>query len=204
MAGLQREAERQAAARGAARQPDGQRPEPSRLPAAQQAGGAPLPATQDEAKRQERLRAIGRQLDEEAARRDVAANTARTPSTLPLSLSTARRVRLYGRTHPNAELVRYAEAWAQKIGLNTPAEAVRDAATKLRMNPTVTVAVRSDGSVESITFELSSGVAEVDESIRRMVRSQEHYQAFPPDLARDYDVIEIRRTWHFDVAVRLH
>jgi TonB family protein len=134
----------------------------------------------------------------------VAANTARTPSTLPLSLSTARRVRLYGRTHPNAELVRYAEAWAQKIGLNTPAEAVRDAATKLRMNPTVTVAVRSDGSVESITFELSSGVAEVDESIRRMVRSQEHYQAFPPDLARDYDVIEIRRTWHFDVAVRLH
>ena len=26
----------------------------------------------------------------------------------------------------------------------------------------------------------------------------------PPELARDYDVIEIRRSWHFDMAVRLY
>jgi TonB family protein len=68
----------------------------------------------------------------------------------------------------------------------------------------VTVAVRSDGSVESVTFVLSSGVPEVDEAIRRIVQSHQHYQAFPPALARDYDVVEIRRTWHFDVAVRLY
>ena len=68
----------------------------------------------------------------------------------------------------------------------------------------MTVAIRSDGSVESVTFFLSSGVAEVDEAIRRIVRSLEHYQTFPPALARDYDVIEIRRTWHFDTAVRLN
>jgi hypothetical protein len=30
------------------------------------------------------------------------------------------------------------------------------------------------------------------------------YQAFSPELAREFDVIEIRRTWYFDVAVRLH
>ena len=136
--------------------------------------------------------------------RDEAARTARPSSTLPLSLSTARRARLFGRTHSNAELVRYAEAWAQKIQLNTPIETVRDAAARLRINPVVTVAIRSDGSVESVTFELSTGAAEVDETIRRIVRSHEHYQAFPPALARDYDVIEIRRTWHFDTAVRLY
>jgi len=119
-------------------------------------------------------------------------------------LSTARRVRLYGRTHENAELVRYAEAWAQKIQLNTPVDTVRDLATRLRNNPVMTVAIRSDGSVESVTFEISSGVAEVDEAIRRIVRSHEHYPAFSPALARDYDVVEIRRTWHFDVAVRLY
>ena len=68
----------------------------------------------------------------------------------------------------------------------------------------VTVAIRSDGSVESIEFVLSSGAADVDEAIRRLVRSLEHYQPFPPELSRDYDVIEIRRTWHFDVAVRLY
>jgi outer membrane biosynthesis protein TonB len=68
----------------------------------------------------------------------------------------------------------------------------------------VTVAIRSDGSVESVTFVMSSGVAEIDEAIRRIVQSQVPYQSFPPALAREYDVIEIRRTWYFDVAVRLY
>jgi TonB family protein len=68
----------------------------------------------------------------------------------------------------------------------------------------VTVAVRSNGSVEGITFVRSSGVPAVDEAIARIVRSQENYPAFAPALLRDYDVVEIRRTWHFDSAVRLY
>ena len=68
----------------------------------------------------------------------------------------------------------------------------------------VTVAIRSDGSVESVTFVVSSGVAGIDEAVRRIVESQRPYQPFPPGLAREFDVIEIRRTWHFDVAVRLY
>jgi hypothetical protein len=47
-------------------------------------------------------------------------------------------------------------------------------------------------------------VPEIDEEIRRIVQGQAHYQAFPPGLARDYDVIEIRRTWYFHDAVRLY
>ena len=70
-------------------------------------------------------------------------------------------------------------------------------------DPLVTVAIRSDGSVESVTFEVSSGVAEVDEGIERIVEGQKPYVAFPHALAREYDVVEIRRTWHFDTAVRL-
>ena len=72
------------------------------------------------------------------------------------------------------------------------------------MPPLVTVAVRHDGSVESVTFVISSGVAEVDEAIRRIVESQRPYTPFPPALAREFDVIEIRRTWHFDMAIRLY
>jgi TonB family protein len=68
----------------------------------------------------------------------------------------------------------------------------------------VTVAIRSDGSVESVTFVVSSGVAEVDEAIRRIIENQRPYLAFPPALAREFDVVEIRRTWHFDYAVRLY
>ena len=81
---------------------------------------------------------------------------------------------------------------------------VREAAKLPHIDPMVTVAIRNDGSVESVTFVLSSGAAAIDEAIRRIVHSQEHYQAFPPGLAREFDVIEIRRTWHFDMAIRLY
>ncbi len=81
---------------------------------------------------------------------------------------------------------------------------VREAAKQPHTDPIVWVAIRSDGSVESVTFVLSSGVAVLDEAIRRVVDSQKPYQVFPPGLAREYDVIEIRRTWYFDVAIRLY
>jgi len=70
-------------------------------------------------------------------------------------------------------------------------------------SPLVTVALRSDGSVESVTFVTFSGVAEIDEAIRGIVQSEAPYPAFSPALARQFDVIEIRRTWHFDTAIRL-
>ena len=68
----------------------------------------------------------------------------------------------------------------------------------------MTVAIRADGSVESVTFVRSSGVPELDAAVRRMVARLAPYPAFPPALSRDYDVVEIRRTWYFDNAVRLY
>ena len=81
---------------------------------------------------------------------------------------------------------------------------VREAAKQPHNNPVVTVAIRSDSSVESVTFVVSSGVAAIDDAIRRIVHSQTPYQAFSPGLARTFDVIEIRRTWYFDMAIRLY
>ena len=118
--------------------------------------------------------------------------------------STARRVRLWGRSDPNVELIQYAEAWALKIQFNTAVETVREVAKRPHTAPMVTVAIRSDGSVESVTFDVSSGVAEIDDAIRRIVESQRPYPAFPPALAREFDVVEIRRTWYFDMGVRLY
>jgi TonB family protein len=100
--------------------------------------------------------------------------------------------------------VLYAEAWARKIQLNMTFEMVREAATRPHTDPVVTVAIRRDGSVESVAFVVSSGVAQIDEAIRRIVQSQAPYPAFSPLLASEFDVIEIRRTWHFDMAVRLY
>ncbi len=67
----------------------------------------------------------------------------------------------------------------------------------------MTVAIRSDGSVESVTFELPSGVAKMDDAIRQIVERQYPRVAFPDALAREYDVVEIRRTWVFNTTLRL-
>ncbi len=147
---------------------------------------------------------MGRQLDEEAARRAAASEAANLAARLEPSSRGARRGRLFGRTDPNTELVLYAEAWARKIELNMTVDRIRELARQPHGNPLVTVAIRSDGSVESVTFLLSSGVPDIDEAIRRIVESLLPYPAFQPALAREYDVIEIRRTWIIDSAVRLY
>jgi len=158
---------------------------------------------------------MGRQLDAEADQRDAAARAAAQPAAQPATMAgpttrpglasmPARRGRLFGRTDANAELVLYAEAWARKIQLNRSFDLVRDAAKRPHSPPVVTVAIRQDGSVESVVFVVSSGVAEIDDAVRRIVQSLLPYPAFSPALAREFDVIEIRRTWHFDAAVRLY
>ena len=184
------QAVREAAARAEAARAEAARAEVARSDAAQAA------RAEVERAREERLRAIGRQLDEERDRREAAAK-------LPPTYTSLRRYRLFGRADSNQEIILYAEAWARKIQLNTTIEMVREIAKQPHTDPLVTVAVRSDGSVETITFVRSSGVAGIDDAIRRVVENQTPYQAFPPNLAREYDVIEIRRTWRFDTAVRL-
>jgi TolA protein len=166
------------------------------------AAAAAARAAEDE-QREARRRAIGRQLDAEAAQRE-ASSTARPGSNLPYSVGSARRGRLFGRSDPNAELVLYAEAWSRKIEFNPGIELVREAAQQPHSDPLVTVAVRSDGSVESISFVRSSGVPAIDEAVRRIVQSHANYPPFQPALAREFDVIEIRRSWHFDTAIRLY
>lgn len=203
---LRQEAVRLDAARIEAARLQAERQERAQKAAAEEAAARQRAAQieADEARREAARRAMGRQLDEEAARREATAAAARSPGLLPPSASSMRRGRLLGRTDPNAELVLYAEAWARKIHLNVAIESVREMVSRPHANPVVTVALRRDGTVESISFVVSSGVAELDEGIRRIVQAQAPYQAFPPALAGEYDVIEIRRTWYFDSAVRLY
>jgi len=123
-------------------------------------------------------------------------------SPLPTA-STLRRRWLFGRADPDRDLVLYADAMSRKIELNLTIDMVREVLKQPHTQPTVTVAVRADGSVEKVTFEVSSGVPALDDAIRKVIASQAPYGAFPPSLAHRYDVIEIRRTWVFDYAIRL-
>jgi len=206
---LQEQARQEQAREERARQEQG-RQELARQEQARQAQTTQAQAKQDlarseraaqEAEREERLRAIGRQLNAEAAQRDAAAGPP-SRSLLP-GVSSLRRGWLFGRADANAQLVQYAETMGQKIELNMTFDMVRDVVKQPHVAPIVTMAIRADGSVEKVTFEVSSGVPAIDAAIRRVIASQAPYAAFPPALARQYDVIEIRRTWNVDTAIRL-
>ena len=77
--------------------------------------------------------------------------------------------------------------------------------------PPQTGIVAYDGEAPGLTVRGEVDIATspelklaIDDAIRRIVQSQTPYQAFPPALARQWDVIEIRRTWYFDMAIRLY
>jgi TonB family protein len=50
-------------------------------------------------------------------------------------------------------------------------------------DPLVSVALRSDGSVDDVTIVRSSGRADLDEAVRRIVRLNARYAAFPANVA---------------------
>jgi protein TonB len=92
---------------------------------------------------------------------------------------------------------RYFEDWrsrVEKIGNeNYPPEARGKYYGSLRM----TVAIRKDGTLAETVIEKSSGSPVLDRAARRIVLLAAPYPPFPPEIARDTDILEITRTWIF-------
>jgi protein TonB len=94
---------------------------------------------------------------------------------------------------------RYIEDWRNKIErvgeLNYPASARGIYGTML-----VSVEIRADGSLENVEISRSSGKPVLDEAAVRIVRLAAPFAPFPPDIARDTDILSITRTWSFTLA----
>jgi TonB family protein len=97
----------------------------------------------------------------------------------------------------------YVESWRWKVERNGTMNYRQSASWRSHENPVVTVSIRSDGTLEDVWIHRSSGVRELDEAVLRIARLQSPYSAFPPALARQYDVIEIRRVWSFEHTLRI-
>ena len=61
----------------------------------------------------------------------------------------------------------------------------------------LSVTIRADGTVERVAVDRSSGHQVLDDAAVRIVELAAPYAAFPPDIRRDTDMIEITRTWTF-------
>jgi TonB family protein len=114
-----------------------------------------------------------------------------------------RRKLLINKQDRDLAAVMYAEGWRQRVESQARLEEIRAAAQGSFEPPMVTVALRSNGSVESVTINRSSGSPALDEAVRQTVLRLAPYSPFPGSLSMDYDVVEIRRVWTLDTAVRL-
>jgi len=114
-----------------------------------------------------------------------------------------RRRSVLGSAEKDIQLRMYVDSWKQKIERNGNLNFSQTSRDKARGDPVVTVAIRSDGSVEEVTIHRSSGRDDLDQAVRNIVRINARYAAFPPNIAAQYDVIEVRRVWNFDEGLRL-
>lgn len=95
----------------------------------------------------------------------------------------------------------YVDNWRQKIerigNLNYPQEAK---ARKLYGSLQLTVAIKSDGEVESVEINRSSGQKILDQAAIRIVRLAAPFDRFPDNIRSDTDILHITRTWTFTRA----
>jgi hypothetical protein len=120
----------------------------------------------------------------------------------PATIGNPRRRSLFG-VERDVSLRMYVDSWRWKIERNGVLNYRASASWRVHEPPIVTVSIRSDGSLEDVLIHRSSGIRELDDAVRRIARLQAPYSAFPPDLARQYDVIEIRRVWSFENTLRI-
>jgi protein TonB len=92
---------------------------------------------------------------------------------------------------------RYVEdwrAWVERIGNeHYPEEARGRLYGALRM----TVVIGADGRLVQAVIEEPSGSAVLDRAARHIVKLAAPFPPFPPEIARDTDMLEITRTWIF-------
>ena len=103
----------------------------------------------------------------------------------------------------DAPLRLYVDSVRQKLERNAVLGGARLSLRDVRIDPLVSVSLRSDGSIDEITIVRSSGRADMDDAVRRFVRLNARYAAFPPNVAANFDVIEIRRIWRFAEGLKL-
>lgn len=92
---------------------------------------------------------------------------------------------------------RYVEDWRGRVELTGNQHYPEDARGRIYGSLRVTVAIRRDGSVAEANIDASSGSPVLDRAALRIVKLAAPYAPFPPDIARDTDILEITRTWMF-------
>jgi protein TonB len=114
------------------------------------------------------------------------------------------RKRFIGARAKEYRFARYVEDWRlkmERVGtLNYPEDARRE---KIYGSLQLTVEIRSNGSLVSVHIDRSSGYKVLDDAAIRIVHLAAPFAPFPPDIAKDTDILGITRIWTFTPSNRL-
>jgi len=62
------------------------------------------------------------------------------------------------------------------------------------------VAINPNGTIHSVEILESSGHRILDQAAVQIVHLAAPFQSFPPEIRREYDRLEIIRTWQFEIS----
>lgn len=144
----------------------------------------PLPATPNAAELMMRSREIAR-LSAEIRQKQEA--YAKLPREKYISANTKESI-----------YAAYQDAWRQKVerigNLNYPDQAKQH---NLSGTLLLDVAIKADGSLESVKLLRSSGQKVLDDGAIRIVKMAAPYAPLPPNIRKEVDVLHITRIWQF-------
>lgn len=156
---------------------------------------------------------LEQQLEDEAPETDTALSEQATPEELSLAIASlqaqldmqqqayAKRPRTYTISSASTQKrhdALYLDSWRKRIevvgNINYPEQA---RSQQLYGSLRMLVALRPNGSVQEIRILQSSGHRVLDEAAINIVRLAAPFDAFPPEMLSDVDILEIIRTWRF-------
>lgn len=99
---------------------------------------------------------------------------------------------------------RYAEDWRLKIervgNMNYPEAARREG---IHGRLILTASINSDGSLENVQIDRSSGSRVLDAAAVKIVQMAAPFPPFPVDMRKQIDIYEITRAWEFTTSDQL-
>ena len=113
------------------------------------------------------------------------------------------RKKFIGTRTDEYRFAQYIEDWRLKVErvgtLNYPEEAKG----KLYGALILSVTIKSDGTVDKVEINRTSGHRILDDAARRIVTMAGPYAPFPADIRRDTDILVITRNWNFTSSNQL-
>ncbi len=91
----------------------------------------------------------------------------------------------------------YVDNWTRNMEQLGTTRYPAEARGKLYDSLIMTVEIRSDGTVASVVLNQKSKYEVLNRAARAIVYAGQPYDRFPPEMARQADILQIVRTWYF-------